>query len=59
MNAKRKGIVMPIFVIEQIQVEKMHRDELEAEFSKITPDTIDQLDENSKFEIKLAQEKIA
>ena len=37
----------------------MKREELEAEFAKITPDQIDQLDTDSKRDIKQAQDIIA
>ena len=37
----------------------MQREELEAEFAKITPDQIEQLDQRSKEDIKSAQDIIA
>ena len=50
---------MPSFVNERLQVDQMQREELEAEFAKITPDQVDQLDLASKREIKAAQDNIA
>ena len=50
---------MPAFVIERVQVDQMQREEIEDEFAKITPDQIEQLDDESKREIKIAQDNIA
>ena len=50
---------MPIYVAEHMVVEEMPREEVEDEFAKITPDQIEQLDEDSKREIKIAQDNIA
>ena len=56
MNDKNsdKVISIPSFVMEKISVQNMKREELEAEFAKITPDQIEQLDTDSKKEIKTA-----
>ena len=56
---KDELVLMPAFIHEKLSVDQMQRDELEAEFSKITPEQVDQLDEQSKAEIKVAQDKIA
>ena len=50
---------MPSFVNARVQVDQMQREEIEDEFAKITPDQIEQLDEDSKREIKIAQDNIA
>ena len=50
---------MPSFVNARVQVEQMQREEIEDEFAKITPDQIEQLDDESKREIKIAQDNIA
>ena len=50
---------IPTFINEKILVNQMHREELEAEFAKVTPDQIEQLDEESKNDIKIAQDNIA
>ena len=50
---------MPAFVAEHVAVDQMQREEIEDEFAKITPDQIEQLDDDSKREIKIAQDNIA
>ena len=50
---------MPSFVNARVQVDQMQREEIEDEFAKITPDQIEQLDDESKREIKIAQDNIA
>ena len=49
----------PDFVINRAKVGEMQREELEEEFAKITPEQIEQLDDDSKRSIKAAQENIA
>ena len=58
-KAGEKEIDMPAFVLERVQVDQMQREEIEDEFAKITPDQIEQLDDDSKREIKIAQDNIA
>ena len=53
------NVALPNFVLENIQAEQMTRDELDIEYSKITPELLDLLDEDAKADIKMAQEKIA
>ena len=50
---------MPSFVNSKVEIAKMLREELEAEFAKITQDQIEQLDMDSKQDIKAAQDNIA
>ena len=44
----------PNFVLENLQPEQMTRDELDIEYSKITPEMLDLLDDDAKADIKLA-----
>ena len=53
------AINLPNYVNENQDVSAMQREELEAEFAKITPDQIEQLDQRSKEDIKAAQDIIA
>ena len=60
-KSKKDGSVLeiPTFVVERLQVDMMKREELEAEYAKITPEMIEQLDEDAKHDIRIAQENIA
>ena len=49
-----ENVHMPNFVLENLQPEQMTRDELDIEYSKITPEMLDLLDDDAKADIKLA-----
>ena len=58
---KGTGMVLdvPTFIVERLQVDMMKREELESEYAKVTAEQIEQLDEDAKKEISVAQENIA
>ena len=61
-NARKAGdkeIIVPAYIADHVAVDQMQREEIEDEFAKITPDQIEQLDDDSKREIKIAQDNIA